>query len=63
MFSLSLFSSLSLSHACVRLLALSFFLFLSPPRDGVLFFSHLYINVPSSLEDGFSCYLLNKVEL
>ena len=34
-----------------------------PPRDGALFSSHLWIDVPSRLEDGFSCYLLNKVEL
>ena len=28
-----------------------------------LFSSHLWIDVPSRLEDGFSCYYLNKIEL
>ena len=36
---------------------------LSLLRTGVLFSSCLWINVPSRLEDGFSCYLLNKIEL
>ena len=36
---------------------------LSPPRAGALFSSCLWIDVPSLLEDGFSCYLLNKIEL
>ena len=36
---------------------------LSLPRDGALFSSLLWIDVPSHLEDGFSCYLLNKIEL
>ena len=35
---------------------------LSPARWGALLF-RLWINVPSRLEDGFSCYLLNKIEL
>ena len=30
---------------------------------GALFSSCLWIDVPSRLEDGFSCYLLNKIEL
>ena len=34
-----------------------------PPQDGVLFSLRLWIDVPSHLEDGFSCYLLNKIEL
>ena len=36
---------------------------LSPPRVGALFSLCLWIDVPSRLEDGFSCYLLNKIEL
>ena len=32
-------------------------------RAGALFSSHLWIAVPSCLKDGFSCYLLNKIEL
>ena len=36
---------------------------LSLPRAGALCFSCLWIDVPSRLEDGFSCYLLNKIEL
>ena len=32
-------------------------------RAGALFSSCLWIDVPSRLEDGFSCYLLNKIEL
>ena len=36
---------------------------LSLPPAGALMSSHLCIDVPSSLEDGFSCYLLNKIEL
>ena len=35
----------------------------TPLDDGVLFSSRLWIDVPSHLEDGFSCYLLNKIEL
>ena len=38
-------------------------LFLSVPQDGVPFSSRLWIDVPSRLEDGFSCYYLNKIEL
>ena len=30
---------------------------------GALFSLCLWIDVPSNLEDGFSCYLLNKIEL
>ena len=36
---------------------------LSLPRAGGLFSWRLWIDVPSRLEDGFSCYLLNKIEL
>ena len=36
---------------------------LSPLRSGVLFSSRLWIDLLSRLEDGFSCYLLNKIEL
>ena len=36
---------------------------LSLPCAGALFSSCLWIDVPSRLEDGFSCYLLNKIEL
>ena len=36
---------------------------LSPPRAGALFSLRFWIDVPSCLEDGFSCYLLNKIEL
>ena len=36
---------------------------LSLPRDGALFSSPLWVDVPSRLEDGFSCYYLNKIEL
>ena len=47
--------SLSLSPS---MLSLSF----SPARWGALLF-RLWIKVPSHLEDGFSCYHLNKIEL
>ena len=36
---------------------------LSLPRDEALFSLRLWIDVPSRLEDGFSCYDLNKIEL
>ena len=36
---------------------------LSPLHAGALFSSCLWIYVPSRPEDGFSCYLLNKIEL
>ena len=36
---------------------------LSLPHTGALFSSRLWIDMPSRLEDGFSCYLLNKIEL
>ena len=36
---------------------------LSLPHDGALFSSRLWVDVPSRLEDGFSCYDLNKIEL
>ena len=36
---------------------------LSPLCTGALFSSRLWINVPSHLQDGFSCYCLNKIEL
>ena len=36
---------------------------LSLPSAGALFSSCLWIDVPSRLKDGFSCYLLNKIEL
>ena len=34
-----------------------------PHAAGALFSSRLWIYVPSRLEDGFSCFLLNKIEL
>ena len=34
-----------------------------PPGTGALFSSRLWLNMPSHLEDGFSCYYLNKIEL
>ena len=40
-----------------------FALSLSLLHDGALFSSHLGIDVPSHLEDGISCYYLNKIEL
>ena len=36
---------------------------LSLPHKGVPFSLCLWIDVPSHLEDGFSCYLLNKIKL
>ena len=36
---------------------------LSPRRAGVLFSLRLWVDMPSCLEDGFSCYYLNKIEL
>ena len=33
---------------------------LSLPRNGTIFSSRLWINMPSCLKDGFSCYYLNK---
>ena len=44
-------------------LAHSLSLPLSFPLAGVLFFSCLWVSMPSLLEDGFSCYFLNKIEL
>ena len=38
-------------------LALSLF------RAGALFSSRLWVDMPSHLEDGFSCHYLNKIEL
>ena len=35
---------------------------LSPLHDGVIFSLHLWIDVPSCLDE-FSCYLLNKIYL
>ena len=32
-------------------------------RSSTLFSSHLWVGMPSRFEDGFSCYLLNKIEL
>ena len=32
-------------------------------RDGALSSSHLWIDMPSRLRNGFSCYYLNKIEL
>ena len=43
--------------------ALSLSLSLSLLRAGALFSLRLWIHVPSRLKDGFSCYLLNKIEL
>ena len=59
--------SLSLSPPLSPSLPLSlplFFLSLSLPlpRAGALFSSCLWVNMPSRLEDGFSCYYLNKIE-
>ena len=48
---------------------LNFILFLNftslppTPHTEALFSSCLWIDVPSRLKDGFSCYLLNKIEL
>ena len=57
--------SLLLSH--VRVLSLSLSLPLSPPasptRSSTLFPSRLWVGMPSHFEDGFSCYLLIKIEL
>ena len=53
--------SLSLSPS-PSLPVCSFFLSFSPARWGALLF-RLWIKVPSHLEDGFSCYHLNKIEL
>ena len=36
---------------------------LSPACAGVLFSSCLWVDMPSRLEDGVSCYYLNKIEL
>ena len=35
----------------------------SLPHAQELFSSRLWIDLPSHLKDGFSCYLLNKIEL
>ena len=37
--------------------------FLSLRRYGALFYTRLWIDLPSRFEDGFSCYYLNKIEL
>ena len=36
---------------------------LSLPLAGALVSSRLWVDMPSRLEDGFSCYYLNKIEL
>ena len=36
---------------------------LSLPRPGALFSLSLWVNTPSRLKDGFSCYYLIKTEL
>ena len=70
--------SLSLSFPCTRALSHSLLLAsLGPKGPGVslslsprhwgalptLFSSRLWVGMPSHLEDGFSCYFLNKIEL
>ena len=50
-FSFSLFLSLSLSLPCAL------------EHSSTLFSSRLWVGMPSHFEDGFSCYLLNKIEL
>ena len=35
----------------------------SPMQSSTLFSSSLWVGMPSCFEDGFSCYLLNKIEL
>ena len=59
---------LSLFSMCAYALSLSppLSLPLSPypaPHNGALFSSRLWVDVPSCLKDGFSCYYLNKIEL
>ena len=50
--------SLSLLHACTLSLSLP------PPRASPLSsLPSLWVGMPSHFEDGFSCYLLNKIEL
>ena len=50
-----------LALALALALSLSPSLSLSPLQAGVLFSSRLWVNMPSHLEDGFSCYYLNKI--
>ena len=45
-----------------KVLSLSLSLSL-PTHSSTLFSSSLYVGMPSHFEDGFSCYLLNKIEL
>ena len=52
---------LSLAGAGSGFLPLSLSPSLSPLQAGVLFSSSLWVNMPSHLEDGFSCYYLNKI--
>ena len=35
----------------------------SPPHAGMFFSLSLWVDILSRLEDGFSCYYLNKIEL
>ena len=53
--------SLSFSLVCVRSFSLS--PSPSPTHSSTLFSSSLWVGMPSRFEDGFSCYLLNKIEL
>ena len=48
-------------RSCERALFLS--LCCMQARSSTLFSSPLWVGMPSCFEDGFSCYLLNKIEL
>ena len=50
----------SLSRVRARALSLSLPL---PAYSSTLFSLSLWVDMPSHFEDGFSCYLLNKIEL
>ena len=50
--------SLSFSSVCMYTLSLSL-----PAHSSTLFSSSLWVGMPSHFKDGFSCYLLNKIEL
>ena len=55
--------SLFLPRECVLSLSLSLSLSLAGWPAPPLSSSCLWVGMPSRFEDGFSCYLLNKVEL
>ena len=56
--------TLSLRCMCALSLPLSLTLTLpAPVHSSTLFSSSLWVGMPSHSEDGFSCYLLNKIEL